>query len=122
MDLNGVAAIITATGGALATVLTQILTWHSNRAKLEEAQKEISALKLDHERLGRDLGQKMYGIQDTVNTLDDRTESTQRLMEGVALAQGNTPIPVPVQPTPVTGPKPPGVQPIPTGSQPGFKR
>jgi len=119
MDLNGVAAVITATGGALATILTQVLTWHSNKLKLEEAQKELKALKEDHQRVAQDLGRKTRDIQDQLGTLDDRTGSTQRLMEGVALAQGNTPIP-PLRAQAL--PPAPAVQPIPTGSQPGYKR
>ena len=114
MDLNGIAAIITATGGALATVLTQILTWHSNQMKLREARDEIEALKVDHQRSARDLGQKTRDLEDQLSTIDDRTQSTQRLTEGIALATGNTPLPVPVR-----APPPPS---IPSGSQPGYKR
>lgn len=120
MDLSGVAAIITATGGALGTILTQLLTWHSNQQKLRETHDELEALKLDHMRSARDLGQKTRDLQDQLGTIDDRTQSTQRLTEGIALAAGNTPMPIPVARTPL--PPAPPISPIPTGSQPGFKR
>jgi hypothetical protein len=121
MDLNGIAAIITATGGALATVITQLATYYSNRHKLEDVQREAASLKADHARLAQDLGRATRNLQDQLGTIDDRTGSTQRLMEGVALAQGNTPLPQPIQPTPRLS-ETPKVSPIPQGSQPGFKR
>ena len=118
MDLNGVASIITATGGALATVITTLLTWKNQQAKLQEAQKELQALKEDHQRIARDLGRATRDVQDTLGTMDDRTQSTQRIVEGLAFAasSGNTPIP------PMRAQPPPRVEPIPTGSQPGYKR
>lgn len=118
-DLNGVAAIITATGTAAATILTQLLTWHSNKRKLEEAQVELAELKMDHQRVARDLGQRTRDLQDQLGTIDDRTGSTQRIAEGLAFAaaSGNTPPPAPLR-----AQAPPAVQPIPTQSQPGYKR
>ena len=125
MDLNGVAAIITATGGALATVITQLLTWKNQQTKmreqaerLDEQTKEMAALKEDHQRIARDLGRATRDLQDTVGTIDDRTQSTQRIAEGLAFAasSGNTPIPA------IRAQPPPRIEPIPTGSQPGYKR
>ena len=121
MDLNGVAAIITATGGALATILTQVITWHSNRTKLEETRREMEELKQDHQRIAKDLGRATRDVQDTLGTIDDRTGSTQRIAEGLAFAaaSGNTPMP-PIRAQPL--PPAPRIEPIPTGSQPGYKR
>lgn len=80
----------------------------------------MEALKMDQERMARDLGQRTRDVQDQLGTIDDRTQSTQRLTEGIALAQGNTPLPTPIQST--RGPAPPAIAPIPTGSQGGYKR
>lgn len=114
-----VATIIGAVGGVTATLIAAVSSFLTARTndKLKAQELRLEAMKLDQERTAKDVGQRTRDIQDTLGTLDDRTQSTQRLTEGIALAQGNTPLPVPVR-----GPAPPSVAPIPTGSQGGFKR
>lgn len=116
-----VATVIGAVGGVTATLIAAISSFLSARSndRLKSQEMQLETMKLDMQRTAMDLGRSTRDIQDTLGTLDDRTGSTQRLMEGVALAQGNTPIPVPVKPL---GPSPPGIAPIPTTSQSGYKR
>lgn len=119
-----VATVIAAVGGAAATVITAVSAFISARSndRLKSQEFKIEQLKLELQRTSTDQGRGLRDIQDTLGTLDDRTQSTQRLTEGIALAQGNTPLPTPISPTPLAGPKPPGVAPIPTTSQPGYRR
>ena len=115
-----VATIIGAVGGVTATLIAAVSSFLSARSndRLKAQEFQLEAMKLDMQRTAQDVGRSTRDIQDTLGTLDDRTQSTQRLAEGIALAQGNTPLPV----TPLRGPSPPQVQPIPTGSQGGYKR
>ncbi len=117
-----VAVIIGAVGGACATLITAVSTFLTARSndRLKSQEFKLEAMKMDQERMARDLGRTTRDLQDTLGTIDDRTQSTQRLTEGIALAQGNTPIPTPVKP--LGGPTPPKIEPIPTGSQGGYKR
>ena len=114
------ATIIGAVGGVAATLIAAVSSFLSARSndRLKDQEMRLEAMKLDMQRSAMDVGRATRDIQDTLGTLDDRTQSTQRLTEGIALAQGNTPLPV----TPLKGPTPPAVQPIPTGSQGGYKR
>lgn len=116
-----VAVIIGAVGGATATLITAISAFMSarNTDRLKAQELRLESMKMDQERMARDLGQRTRDLQDTLGTIDDRTGSTQRIAEGLAFAasSGNTPMPIPVR-----GPAPPKVEPIPTGSQPGYKR
>lgn len=118
-----VAIIIGAVGGAAATVITAVSTFISARSndRLKSQELQLAQMKMDQERMARDLGQRTRDLQDQLGTIDDRTGSTQRLMEGVALAQGNTPLPTPVVPTRPLPAAPP-IAPIPTTSQSGYKR
>jgi hypothetical protein len=118
-----VATIIGAVGGVTATLIAAISSFITARTndRLKSQEFQLEAMKLDQQRTAMDLGRSTRDIQDTLSTMDDRTQSTQRLTEGIALAQGgtgNTPLPIPV----VRGPPPPPIAPIPTGSQGGYKR
>ena len=117
-----VATIIGAVGGVTATLIAAVSSFLSARSndRLKAQEFQLEAMKLDMQRTAQDVGRSTRDIQDTLGTLDDRTQSTQRLAEGIALAQGNTPLPV--TPTTLRGPAPPQVQPIPQGSQGGYKR
>jgi hypothetical protein len=120
-----VATIIGAVGGAAATLISAVSVFMSARSndRLKSQELKLEMMKVDQQRTAQDVGRATRDIQDTLGTLDDRTQSTQRLTEGIALAQGTTPLPTPIAPTPVVrGPSPPAIQPIPTGSQPGYKR
>jgi hypothetical protein len=119
------AAVIAAVGGVAATLITSVSAFLSARSndRLKSQELRLEAMKLDQQRTAQDVGRATRDIQDTLGTLDDRTQSTQRLTEGIALAQGTTPLPTPIAPTPpVRGPAPPPVAPIPQGSQGGFRR
>ena len=115
-----VATIIAAVGSSAAALIGAASAFLSARSndRLKDQAFRLEAIKLDQQRTAQDVGRSTRDIQDTLGTLDDRTQSTQRLAEGIALAQGNTPLPV----TPLRGPSPPQVQPITTGSQGGYKR
>lgn len=118
-----VATIIGAVGGVAATLITAVSAFLSARTndRLKGQEFRLEAMKLDQQRTAQDVGRSTRDIQDTLSTLDDRTQSTQRLTEGIALAQGNTPLPITPVP-PLRGPAPPAVNAIPTGSQPGYRR
>lgn len=118
-----IATVIGAVGGVTATLIAAVSSFLSARSndRLKAQELRLEAMKLDQERTARDVGQRTRDIQDTLGTLDDRGQSTQRLVEGIALAQGNTPLPIQATP-PLHGPTPPAVSPIPSSSQPGYRR
>jgi hypothetical protein len=110
---SGAAVIISAAGGAYLAV------------RQGRALRQAEALKLDHERAARDTGQRLYGLIDKVNTLDDRTQAAQRRIERIptesqwAFRLNQTPTervpamePLP-PPPPLKGPKPPIIPPYP---------
>jgi Flp pilus assembly protein TadB len=120
-----VAVIIGAVGGAAAALITSVSAFMSarNTDRLKSQELRLEQMKLDQERMAKDLGQRTRDVQDALSTIDDRTQSTQRLTEGIALATGNTPLPAIT--SQVRGPPPPPISPvapIPSGSQGGFKR
>jgi len=110
-----IATIIGAVGGATATLISAISVFMSARSndRLKSQEMQLEMMKVEQQRAAT----SARDIQDTLSTMDDRTQSTQRLTEGIALATGGTPLP-----SPVRGPPPPAVAPIPQGSQGGYRR
>jgi hypothetical protein len=135
MDLP---ATITAACGGVAAIIaavTGLLNARSaNRIRAEQARQEMKlqlvaskqdALKTDHERSARDLGQRTYALLDSVNTLREQTGTVQRRVEKIptesqwAFRMGQTPLPgaivadEPLEVTPpLKGPVPPPVAPF----------
>jgi|GEM_PF-3709950 hypothetical protein len=111
------AAVIAAVAGGVATVLTAWSAYKS--ARMADRMK---ALEQDHARGAKDTGQRLIGLIDKMNTLDDRTQAAQRRIERIptesqwSFRMGQTPterVTVVPQNEPLKGPKPPKVAPYP---------
>ena len=125
---SGIATVMTAGGGLY-------LAWRQGRAirAAEEVSRAVEKVKEDQHRGFQQLGQAAYAAKDDLNTLKAvqsfhgqvlaatsgrlmEQTPTQPMMSGPLASPAATPsVPRPEN-------APPRVEPIPTGSQPGFKR